>query len=53
MAMTLFTTFATYSAMMILVAPLGLYGYLSGINLMVSTQWPCVVSDLLQRIGYV
>jgi len=40
MVMTLFTTFATYSAMMILVAPLGLYGYLSGINLMVSTQWP-------------
>src|SRR4030095_1235417 len=40
MAMTLFTTFATYSAMMILVAPLGLYAYLSGINLMVSTEWP-------------
>ena len=40
MAMTLFTTFATYSAMMILLVPLGFYGYLSGINPVVSTQWP-------------
>jgi hypothetical protein len=40
MAMTLFTTFATYSAMMILLVPLGWYGYLSGINPVVSTQWP-------------
>jgi hypothetical protein len=40
MAMTLFTTFATYSAMMILLVPLGWYGYLSGINLMASAQWP-------------
>jgi hypothetical protein len=40
MAMTLFTSFATYSAMMILLVPLGWYGYLSGINPVVSTQWP-------------
>jgi hypothetical protein len=38
--MTLFTTFATYSALMILVIPLGLYGYLSGINPWNSAQWP-------------
>ncbi|HEY0320894.1 MAG TPA: hypothetical protein VGC66_08080 [Pyrinomonadaceae bacterium] len=31
-AMTLFTMFATYSALMILVIPLGWYGYLNGIN---------------------
>ncbi len=40
MAMTLFTTFATYSAMMILLVPLGWYGYLSGINPLNSAQWP-------------
>lgn len=40
MAMTLFTTFATYSALMILLIPLGWYGYLSGVDLMNSTQWP-------------
>lgn len=40
MAMTLFTTFATYSALMILLIPLGWYGYLSGINPIDSTQWP-------------
>ena len=40
MAMTLFTTFATYSAMMILLAPLGWYAYLSGINPLASAQWP-------------
>lgn len=40
MAMTLFTTFATYSALMILLIPLGWYGYLSGINPVDSTQWP-------------
>jgi len=32
-AMTLFTTFATYSALMILIIPLGWYGYLNGVNL--------------------
>jgi hypothetical protein len=32
MAMTLFIMFATYSALMILVVPLGWYGYLNGID---------------------
>jgi hypothetical protein len=32
MAMTVFTTFATYSALMILAIPLGWYGYLHGVN---------------------
>ncbi|HEY3026998.1 MAG TPA: hypothetical protein VGJ55_12685 [Pyrinomonadaceae bacterium] len=32
MAMALFTSFATYSALMILVMPLGWYGYLNGID---------------------
>jgi hypothetical protein len=40
MAMTLFTTFATYSALMILLVPLGWYGYLSGIDPLNSAQWP-------------
>ncbi len=40
MAMTLFTTFATESAMMILWAPLTWYGYLNGIDPFNSTQWP-------------
>jgi hypothetical protein len=40
MAMTLFTGFATYSALMILMVPLGWYGYLSGIDPLNSTQWP-------------
>ncbi|HEY6807032.1 MAG TPA: hypothetical protein VI306_25870, partial [Pyrinomonadaceae bacterium] len=36
MAMTIFTIFAAYSAMMILIVPLGWYGYLNGINPMAS-----------------
>lgn len=40
MAMTLFTTFATYSALMILMVPLGWYGYLNGIDPLNSAQWP-------------
>ena len=42
MAMTLFTTFATYSALMILAMPLGWYGYLNGIDPApwASEQWP-------------
>lgn len=42
MAMTLFTTFATYSALMILAAPLGWYGYLHGIDPSpwASDKWP-------------
>jgi hypothetical protein len=40
MAMTLFTTFATYSALMILAIPLGWYGYLHGVDPWNSAQWP-------------
>ena len=39
-AMTLFTTFATQSALMILVAPLSLYGYLSGVDILNPGAWP-------------
>lgn len=40
MAMTLFIVFVTYSALMILVIPLGWYGYLNGIELWNAAQWP-------------
>ena len=40
MAMSLFTTFATNSAMMILLVPLGWYGYLNGVDPLNSAQWP-------------
>ena len=40
MAMTLFTTFATYSALMILLVPLGWFAYLNGVNPVVSAQSP-------------
>jgi hypothetical protein len=49
MAMTLFITFATYSALMILVIPLGFYGYLNGIDPSPwnGSQWP-----IWYAIGY-
>jgi hypothetical protein len=41
MAMTLFTFFATYSALMLLMIPLGWYGYLDGVNLSpFGGNWP-------------
>jgi hypothetical protein len=42
MAMTFFITFATYSALMILVIPLGWYGYINGIDPSPwnAQQWP-------------
>jgi len=42
MAMALFTTFATYSALMLLMIPLGWYGYLNGVNLSPfgGSTWP-------------
>jgi hypothetical protein len=42
MAMTFFITFATYSALMLLVIPLGWYGYLKGIDPSPwnAPQWP-------------
>jgi hypothetical protein len=41
-AMFLFTTFATYSALMLFIIPLGWYGYLQGINPLSLSQseWP-------------
>ena len=41
MAMALFTFFATYSALMLLMIPLGWYGYLEGVDLSpFGTRWP-------------
>ncbi len=42
MAMVIFIIFVTYSALMVLVAPLGWYGYLNGIDPLPwnATQWP-------------
>src|SRR6185295_5146540 len=40
MAMTLFTSFATYSALMILVLPLGLIAFLVGVNPLAGAQSP-------------
>ena len=51
MATTMFTTFATYSALMVLLVPLGWYGYLSGINPMDSTQWPAWYSIAYSVLG--
>ena len=50
-AMTMFTTFATYSALMILLVPLGWYGYLSGIDPWNSTQWPVWYSIAYSVMG--
>lgn len=51
LAMTLFTTFATNSALMILLLPLGWYGYLSGINPLDATQWPVWYSIAYSVLG--
>ena len=51
MAMTLFTTFATYSALMILMVPLGWYGYLNGIDPFNSTQWPTWYAVAYSSLG--
>lgn len=49
LAMFLFTTFATYSALMLLLIPLGWYGYLHGINPfdLLRSEWP-----IWYAIGY-
>jgi len=49
MAMTLFITFATYSALMILVIPLGFYGYLNGID---PSPWNGNEWPIWYAIGY-
>ena len=51
MAMTLFTGFATYSAMMVLLLPLGWYGYLSGISPWDANQWPVWYSIAYSVLG--
>jgi hypothetical protein len=54
MAMTLFIVFVTYSALMILVIPLGWYGYLNGIDLWNATQWPiwyAIAYSVLQPVS--
>ena len=49
MAMTFFITFATYSALMVLVIPLGWYGYLNGID---PTPWNAALWPAWYAIGY-
>jgi hypothetical protein len=54
MAMTLFIAFVTYSTLMILVIPLGWYGYLNGIDLWNATQWPvwyAIAYSVLQPVS--
>jgi hypothetical protein len=51
MAMTLFTTFAAYSALMVLLLPLGWYGYLSGVDPLNSAQWPAWYSIAYSVLG--
>ncbi len=49
MAMALFNTFAAYSALMLLVIPLGWYGYLNGIN---PSPWDYANWPAWYAIGY-
>ncbi len=49
MAMTFFITFATYSALMLLVIPLSWYGYLNGID---PTPWNAFQWPAWYAIGY-
>ena len=51
MAMTVFTTFAAYSALMILVIPLGWYGYLAGIDPFNDANWPMWYSIAYNVLG--
>lgn len=51
MAMTLFTTFGTYSALMVLLIPLAWYGYLNGIDPLNSAQWPAWYSIANSVLG--
>lgn len=49
MAMTLFIIFATYSALMVLIIPLGWYGYLNGID---PAPWNAAQWPVWYAIGY-
>jgi hypothetical protein len=58
LAMFLFTWFATYSALMILVIPLGWYGYLNGVdvNPMSSANWPtwyAIGYSVITQLSYI
>jgi hypothetical protein len=55
LAMFLFTTFAAYSALMLLLIPLGWYGYLHGINPFDLTQseWPVWYAVGYQVVGQI
>jgi hypothetical protein len=51
MAMTLFTSFGTYSALMLFMIPLGWYGYLNGVDLSpFGSTWPTWYSIAYQVI---
>ncbi|HEX6045791.1 MAG TPA: hypothetical protein VFZ22_14960 [Pyrinomonadaceae bacterium] len=50
-AMVVFTTFATYSALMILLIPLGWWGYLVGVDPWNATQWPIWYSIAYNVLG--
>lgn len=49
MAMTLFVTFATFSALMILVAPLGWYGWINGLD---PSPWSASEGPVWYSLGY-
>ncbi len=51
MAMTLFTTFATYSALMILLIPLGWFGYLNGVDPWNAEHWPAWYAIAYSSLG--
>ncbi|HEX8492731.1 MAG TPA: hypothetical protein VF658_07825 [Pyrinomonadaceae bacterium] len=58
LAMFLFTSFATYSALMILIIPLGWYGYLNGVDLnpMSSADWPtwyAIAYSVVSQLSYI
>jgi hypothetical protein len=58
LAMFLFTWFTTYSALMILIIPLGWYGYLNGVdpNPMNSLNWPtwyAIGYSVLSQLSYI
>jgi hypothetical protein len=57
MAMTLFTFFATYSALMLLMIPLGWYGYLNGVDLSPfgtnSPAWYVIAYEVILQCSHI
>ncbi|HYO91529.1 MAG TPA: hypothetical protein VEQ40_07830, partial [Pyrinomonadaceae bacterium] len=58
LAMFLFTSFVAYSALMILIIPLGWYGYLNGVDLnpMSSADWPtwyAIAYNVVSQLSYI